>query len=182
MDYQEKTISKKDVYKGNILEVDVLKVLQPDGKETTREVIRHSGGAAIVPISDKNEIYMVKQYRKPVEIELLEIPAGKLDEGEEPIVCARRELKEETGLEAKNMKHLIDLYCAPGYSSEKIYIYVATDLIEGEPCADEGEIISSEKLPIAELLKMIKNNEIIDAKTVVGILLAEKIIKGEIKI
>lgn len=182
MDCEEKTVSKENVFDGNILGVDVLKVLQPDGKQATREVIRHDGGAAIVPISDNGEIYMVRQYRKPVETQLLEIPAGKLDKGEKPIVCASRELKEETGLEAKNMKHLIDLHCAPGYSSEKIYIYVATDLIEGEACADEGEFISTEKHPINDLVKMVVNKEITDAKTVVGILLAEKIIKGEIKL
>ena len=182
MDYEEKTVSKKNVYDGNIIEVDVLKVSQPDGREATREIVRHSGGAAVVPISDKGEVYLVRQYRKPVEIELLEIPAGKLDKGEEPLECAKRELKEETGLEAKKMRHLIDLYCAPGYSSEKVYIYVATELIEGEACADEGEFISTEKIPIHELVKMIINNEITDAKTVAGILLAEKIIKGEIEI
>lgn len=182
MEYEEKTVSKENVFDGNIIGVDVLKVSQPDGKEATREIVRHSGGAAVVPINEKGEVYLVRQYRKPVEAELLEIPAGKLDEGEESLECAKRELKEETGLEAKKIKHLIDLYCAPGYSSEKIYIYAATDLVEGEPCADEGEFITTEKIHINKLVEMVMNNEIPDAKTVVGILLAEKIVKGEIKI
>ncbi|MDQ2086195.1 NUDIX hydrolase [Herbivorax sp. ANBcel31] len=182
MNYEEKTLSKKNVYEGNIIGVDELKVLQPDGKEASRELVKHNGGSAVIPISDDGEIYIVRQYRKPIETESLEIPAGKLDKGENPLICAHRELKEETGLETKNMKHLIDLHCAPGFCNEKIYMYLATDLVEGEACADEGEFISTYKIAINELLKMVMNKEITDAKTIIGILMAEKIIKGEIKI
>ncbi|TYQ18300.1 UNVERIFIED_CONTAM: ADP-ribose pyrophosphatase [Acetivibrio alkalicellulosi] len=177
MKYEEKTVSKENKYSGNIIGVDLLKVLQPDGKEAFREVVTHSGGSAVIPISNNGEIYMVRQFRKPIERESLEIPAGKLDLGEDPLVCAHRELKEETGLETKNMKFLLNIHCAPGFSTEKLYIYAATDLIEGEACADEGEFISTQKIPINELIKMIINNEITDAKSIIGILLADKIIK-----
>jgi ADP-ribose pyrophosphatase len=180
MEYYEKTIGKKHIYSGKILNLDSLEVLLPDGNTSTREIITHPGASVIIPISDNNEVYMVRQFRKPIEKETLELPAGKLDKGEEPIECAKRELMEETGLTAGKVKHLVSVYSTPGFSNEILHIYGAAGLTEGEAHADEDEFISSEKIPIKKLVDMVLNNEISDAKTVIGILLADKVAKGEI--
>ncbi|HOM02532.1 MAG TPA: NUDIX hydrolase [Acetivibrio sp.] len=182
MNYEEKTVSKKRVYDGNIISVESVNVLLPNGKEASRDVVLHPGASVVIPISDNNDVYMVRQFRKPVEKELLELPAGKLDKGEDPEVCARRELKEETGLEADKIKHILSYYSAPGFTNEILHVYAAVGLHEGEACADEDEFISSKKVPINKLVEMVLNNEINDAKTIIGILLAEKIVKGEIKL
>ncbi|MCX7923314.1 MAG: NUDIX hydrolase [Clostridia bacterium] len=180
MNYEEKTLSRKLVYKGGIIDVESQTVLLPDGREASRDVVLHPGASVVIPISEAGELYMVRQYRKPIGKTTLEIPAGKLDAGEDPLVCAQRELKEETGLEAKNIKHLISVHSTPGFSNEVLHMYAATELQEGEACSDEDEFISSEKIKISELIDMVLNHEITDAKTVIGVLLADKIVKGEI--
>lgn len=182
MDYEEKTLWRKPIYEGNIIKIETLGVTLPNGKEATRDLVLHPGASVVVPISDDGQVYMVRQYRKPIEKESLEIPAGKLDKGEDPEVCAYRELKEETGLITKNMKHIISIHSTPGFSNEVLHMYVATDLEEGEACADEDEFISTEKIPVEDLVSRVLNHEITDAKTIIGILLADKIIKGEIKL
>lgn len=180
MEYFEKTLSEKHIYSGKIINVDSLEVLLPDGKKATRDIITHPGASVVVPISDSGEVYMVRQYRKPIEQETLEVPAGKLDPGEEPIECAKRELTEETGLTAKKVKHLVSVYSTPGFSNEILHIYAATELTEGEAHADEDEFISSERIPVNKLVDMVLKHEITDSKTIIGILLADKIVKGEI--
>ncbi len=180
MNYEEKTLSKKPIYKGNIIDVECWNVLLPNGKEATRDVVIHPGASVVIPITDKGEVYLVRQFRKPIDQESLEIPAGKLDKGEDPLACAKRELKEETGLDAKDIQHLIDIHSTPGFSNEVLHMYVAKELYEGEACADEDEFISAEKYPINTLVDMVVKNEITDAKTIIGILMADKIIKGEI--
>lgn len=182
MNFEEKTVSKKEIYKGNIINIEVLKVTLPDGKEATRELVLHPGASVVIPISENNELHMVRQYRKPIEMVTLEIPAGKLDAGEDPQSCAVRELKEETGLTAKNVKHVISIHTTPGFSNEVLHIFAATELNEGEACADHDEFISSEKIGIQKLVEMVLNHEITDSKTIIGILLADKIMKGEIDI
>jgi len=182
MNYEEKTIKREHIYKGNIIKVESLTVTLPNGKEATRDLVIHPGASVVIPIDNNGEIYMVRQYRKPIDKISLEIPAGKLDAGEDPLVCARRELKEETGLTAGNIKHLISIHSTPGFCNEVLHLYVATDLKAGESCADEDEFISTEKYPISELLNMILNHEITDAKTIIGILMADKILKNEIKL
>jgi ADP-ribose pyrophosphatase len=182
MNYEEKTLWRKPIYQGNIIKIESLGVTLPNGKEATRDLVLHPGASVVVPMSEQGELYMVRQYRKPIEKESLEIPAGKLDQGEDPEVCAHRELKEETGLVTKNMKHIISIHSTPGFCNEVLHMYVATDLEEGEACADEDEFISCEKIPVKELVDRVINHEITDAKTIIGILLADKIIKGEMKI
>ena len=182
MNYEEKTLERKQIYEGNIIKVESLTVSLPDGKEASRDIVLHPGASVIIPISENGEIYMVTQYRKPIEKVSLEIPAGKLDKGEDPEVCAKRELKEETGLEAGTIKHLISIHSTPGFCNEVLHLYVAMDLKEGDSCADEDEFISCEKIPANKLLDMVLNHEITDAKTIIGILMADKILKGEIKI
>jgi ADP-ribose pyrophosphatase len=174
MNYEEKTVSERHIYKGNIINVDNLTVALPDG--------RHPGASVVVPLNEKGEVYMVRQFRKPIDAVTLEIPAGKLDPGEEPLVCAKRELKEETGLEAKEIRHLVSIHSTPGFSNEVLHMYSATGLSEGESCADEDEFISTEKYPVADLIDMILNGQITDAKTIIGVLLADKILSGKIDI
>lgn len=182
MDYYEKTIEEKHIYKGNVINVSMQTVILPNGKEATRDIVKHPGAAVIIAISANHEIYLVEQYRKPIDRITLEIPAGKLDEGEEPIECASRELKEETGLESKRIKHIASIHSTPGFSNEILHMFVATELTEGNSNADEDEFISSVKIPIEKTIKMILDGEITDSKTIVGILLADKIIKNEITI
>ena len=182
MNYEEKTISKKHIYTGNIINVEYVTVALPDGRQATRDIITHPGASAVIPINEKGEIYMVRQYRKPIEAVSLEIPAGKLDHGEDPQLCAERELKEETGLSAKNITHLVSVHSTPGFSNEILHLYAATGLNEGESCADEDEFISTEKYTAAQLEDMILKGEITDAKSIIGILLADKIISGKMNI
>lgn len=182
MKYNEKTISSKNIYNGNIIDVNMLKVILPNGREAKRDIVSHPGAAVIIPISKNEEIFMVRQYRKPIEKVSLEVPAGKLDQGEKAEVCARRELKEETGLSADNMKYIISVHSTPGFCDEVLHFFVATGLREGEVCADEDEIISCEKIALSGLLNKVFNNEITDAKTIIGIFFAEKILRDELKI
>lgn len=182
MNYEEKTISEKHIYSGNIIKVELVTVTLPNGRQATRDIVMHPGASAVVPLNEKGELYMVKQYRKPIEAVSLEIPAGKLDYGEDPKFCAERELKEETGLTSKNISHLISVHSTPGFSNEIVHLYAATGLSEGESCADTDEFISAEKFEVSQLVDMILKGEITDAKSIVGILLADKIISGKINI
>lgn len=182
MDYNEKTVSRKSIYNGNIIDVELLTVTLPDGRQATRDIVRHPGASAVVALNDKGEMYMVRQFRKPLEAVSLEIPAGKLDHGEDPLVCASRELKEETGLSAGKIKHIVSVHSTPGFSDEVLHIYAALDLKEGDSCADDDEFISTEKYPVPQLLDMILKGTITDAKTIIGVFLAEKIINGQITV
>lgn len=179
MKYEEKLISKKHIYKGNIINIECQTVELPDGREATRDVVIHPGASVIIPLTEEGELYMVKQYRKPIDSVSLEIPAGKLDNGEDPRVCAERELKEETGLSADDIRHLLSIHSTPGFSNEILHMYLATGLKEGEGCADEDEFITSEKISVEELIKMVMSGEITDAKSIIGILMAERIIKNK---
>lgn len=182
MNHEEKTISTKHIYTGKVINVDLISVTLPNGKEATRDIVSHPGASVVIPINENNELYLVNQFRKPLERDSLEIPAGKLDKGEEPIECARRELKEETGLEAQQIKHIISVHSTPGFSNEILHMYLATGLTEGTACTDEDEFLDVSKLPIKTLIEKVLSHEITDAKTIIGILLADKIIKGEINI
>jgi ADP-ribose pyrophosphatase len=182
MNYEEKTISREAIYKGNIINVENVTVTLPDGREATRDIVLHPGASVIMPLSEDGCLYMVRQFRKPLEAVSLELPAGKLDQGEDPRICAERELREETGLTASNIIHLLSIHTTPGFSNEVIHLYAATGLTEGETCADEDEFISSEKISVERLVDMVLNGGIKDAKTIIGVLMAEKVVKGEINI
>ena len=174
MIFEEKTMKSDKLYEGKILNLRVDTVEIPDKKYSKREIIEHPGGVAIIPVTDDNSIILVKQYRKAVERFLLEIPAGKLELNEEPRETAVRELKEETGLEAKKIEYISEFYTSPGFCNEKIYLFLATDLIEGEPNPDSGEFIETIKYKIEDLVKMVDRGEIIDSKTIIGINFAKK--------
>lgn len=182
MNYEEKTIAEKHIYSGNVINVDLVTVTLPDGRQATRDIITHPGASAVIPLNEKGELYMVRQYRKPIEAVSLEIPAGKLDQGEDPQICAERELKEETGLTASKLTHLVSVHSTPGFSNEVLHLYVATGLSEGESCADMDEFLSTEKYAVTQLEEMVLKGEITDAKSIIGISLADKIINGKINI
>ena len=182
MNYEEKTLSRQHIYKGNIINVELVTVSLPDGRQATRDLIMLPGASAVIPLNEKGEMYMVRQYRKAIDKVSLEIPAGKLDEGEDPRICAERELKEETGLTAGNIAHLVSIHSTPGFSNEILHLYAATDLNEGESCADTDEFISTERYTVEQLENMVLSGEITDAKSIIGILLADKIISGRINI
>lgn len=179
MNYEEKTISIKHIYTGNIINVENVTVSLPDGRQATRDLVLHPGASAVVPLNEKGEITMVRQYRKAIDSVSLEIPAGKLDHAEDPRICAERELKEETGLEAGQITHLVSIHSTPGFSNEVLHLYAATDLKEGESCADEDEFISTEKYHVTQLIDMINQGEITDAKSIIGILMADRIVNGK---
>lgn len=174
MMFEEKTMKSDKIYEGKILNLRVETVELPDKKYSKREIVEHPGGVAVIPITEGGSIILVKQYRKAVEKFLLEIPAGKLEINEEPRVTAIRELKEETGYSTDNMEYLMEFYTSPGFTNEKIYLFLATDLVEGEASPDSGEFIEIEKYDIDLLIKMIERGEITDSKTIIGINLAKK--------
>ena len=162
----EKPISRKEIFDGFIAHLVVDTVTLPNGAEATREVILHNGAVCIVPITKNNEIIMERQFRYPFDEVIWEIPAGKIDKGEnDPVAAARRELLEETGYTAGNLKFIGMYYPSPAILSEKIYMYAATDLTLGEQDLDEDEFLDVVSVPFDTVIDMILNNEIPDGKT-----------------
>jgi ADP-ribose pyrophosphatase len=150
----------------------------PNGKTAKQTWIDHQPTVAIVPVNDKNELLLIKQYRNAVKKDLLEIPAGSLDGKEEsPAVCAQRELAEETGFKAGSLVKLFEGYLLPGYCNEYMYFFLAKDLVHAPLTPDDDEFIETIPVSFAHAQELIKNGEIIDAKTVLGIMLAEKILQ-----
>ncbi len=180
MVFEEKTVSTEDIFKGKIIDVKLHKVLMPDGQTADREIVGHPGGVGIVAVTEDNKIILVKQYRKPLEKAIYEIPAGKLDSDEDIEVGGRRELMEETGAIAKNFEYLGFMYPSPGFTDEITHIYLATELSFGESNPDEDEFLDIEFFDISEVKKMIMNNEICDGKTVIGFFKMMERLKGGI--
>ncbi|MBS3995290.1 MAG: NUDIX hydrolase [Alkaliphilus sp.] len=170
MHVKEKTVHSEMIFEGKIINLRVDTVELPNHKLATREIVEHPGAVAVVPVTEDNKIVMVRQYRKPVEDFLLEIPAGKLDKDELPESCARRELEEETGYKAETLKHLLSFYTSPGFSNEILHIYLGQNLTQGKAHPDEDEYISSEGYSLEELMGMIFNGSIMDSKTIIAIL------------
>ncbi len=168
MVFHETTLSRKEIFKGKIINVHVDKIRTKDGGESFREIVEHPGGVAVVALVN-GKMVLVKQFRKAADKVLLEIPAGKIEKGESPEKTAVRELKEETGYTATRIKHLFTFYSSPGFSSEKIYLYLAENLISGDAEPDENEHVEMVQYDIDTLLKMIEKGEIIDGKTIVAI-------------
>lgn len=173
MDLIEKTLTSDVVYDGKIITVYKDEVELSTGKTSFREVVEHSGGVVIFALCKKDgveKVLMVKQFRYPLKHALLELPAGKLEKGEDPFEAAKRELKEETGYIAEKWQDLGYVFTSPGYSDEKLYLYKAEDLEFVGECPDEGEILIEYEYTIDEIKKMIKNNEITDAKTICAVM------------
>lgn len=178
-DYKEKKISSKKIYEGRIVNLRVDEVVLPDGKKTSREVVEYAGAVAVVPVNEKGELLLVRQYRYAVGETLLEIPAGKIERGEDYASSAARELAEETGYEAGNLKHLISFYSTPGFTNEQIHLFLATELTLKVQDLDEDEFIEVETVNMKKAAEMIMSGEICDAKSVAGILTALKFLEAK---
>lgn len=172
MNLLEKQISSKYVYNGKIINVRIDDAEIPNGEIKKREVVEHPGGVCVVPLTDKNEVLLVKQFRYPYSEIILEVPAGKRDKGsgETPLECGIRELKEETGAAAEDFIFLGELYPSPGYINEIVYMYLAKGLNFSEPEPDDDEFLELERLPLDTVVEMVMSNEIKDAKTQTAIL------------
>lgn len=169
----ETFVSEKSLQKGQIIEMAIRTVRLPNGKEATREVAYHSGAAAVVAVDDELNTYLVYQHRCVLSKISLEIPAGKMDPNEnDPKTCAIRELAEETGIEANNMDLLLKMDSTPGFCTEYVAIYLASDLKHKKSHTDEDEFLGLIKIPLKEAVKRVKSGEICDAKTAIGLLLA----------
>lgn len=176
MDYVEKTVKKNYIYQGKILTLRKDDALTADGKPCIREIIEHSGGACVLYVED-GKILLVRQFRYAYGESIYEIPAGKLDVGEDPAIAAARELEEEAGLKANRLELLYTMYPTPGYTDEKIYIYRAYDCEKVTAHLDEGEFLDVIYIPLEKVKEMLKNGEIKDGKTIIALqayLLAEK--------
>ena len=168
----EKTISVEEIFKGKIIDVTVEQVELINGEHSTREVVHHNGGVCVVPVDDEGNIYMVKQFRYPFKTVLLEVPAGKLEKGEDHRICGIRELKEEIGAEAEKIEYLGCVYPTVAYDTEVIHMYMATGLTFGEQSLDDDEFIDVVKMPLQKAYEMVMANEIPDAKSQTAILKA----------
>ena len=173
---EEKTISSDRIYTGKTISLKVDTVEVPNRGYQKREIVEHNGAVGIVAITSENKVVLVKQYRKAIEKELWEIPAGKIEIGESPKECAIRELKEETGYSAENMKLIHKFYTSAGFSNQKIYIFLAENLIQGERDLDEDEFLEVYEIDKDKVYNMIEKNEIEDAKTSIGMLLIKELI------
>lgn len=166
----ERVLASRRVYDGKVIAVRVDAVELADGRQGQREVVEHVQAVAIVPVLDDGRVLMVRQYRLPAARELLELPAGSLDHGEDPEAAAQRELQEETGYRAASLTRLCGFWVAPGYCTEYIHVFVARGLSESRLDADEDEAIEVEAVPLERLLSAIGDGAIEDAKTMCGLL------------
>lgn len=166
MNFEEKTLDSKVVYEGKVVTVIRDDVEVADGHKSFREVVLHSGGVVIAALKDNNTILLIKQYRYPLKKVNLELPAGKLEIGENPDEACKRELEEETGYQAKQWQSLGFINTTPGICTEKLYLYLAKDLEFIGEHPDEGEILKCEEYNLSEVFKMINSGEINDAKTI----------------
>lgn len=171
--FVEKHIDTKEVYIGKILRYQIDDVLLPNGQKTVRDVVKHPGAVAIVAIDDNGDFVFIRQYRYAIDKIIYEIPAGKLNAGEQPLRCAKRELKEETGFTAKKWEKLGSIFTLPGFCDETIHIFKATGLKKGRTNFDEDEVIETVFLSKEKVLEMIKKGRINDGKTLAGIFLQE---------
>jgi len=174
MTFEEKTLETKRIYEGAIINLRRDKVTVENGT-SYREIIEHNGGAVLAAVTDEGKMVMVRQYRKPAERVMLEVPAGKIDAGETPLETARRELKEETGYTPSKVEYMTEFYPSVGYSEEVLYLYLCTGLTAGETCPDENEALDILEMGIDELYQMVMRAEIRDAKTIVAIMMVRSL-------
>lgn len=176
VELEEVTVDSTEVFAGRLVKLRVDTVRLPDGRQTTREIVVHRGAVTAVPLVDSDEIVMVRQFRQAVGETLLEIPAGTLDPGEDPADCAARELREEIGHQPGRLTLMFRSYLAPGYSSEMLHTFLAENLAPVDARSDDDEFLEVVNIPMDRALAMIRTGEIKDAKTICGILMAQRIL------
>lgn len=167
----EDTLSSQLIYDGRAVKLRVDSVRLSNGRETTREIVEHSDCVAVVVIDENDNTLLVKQFRKPVEKDLLEIPAGGIDSGEAPEAAVRREMREETGYLPRRVERLGGFYASPGYCTEYLHLYLATDLVLDRLEAEDSDSIELEPVPLRRIAGLIASDAICDAKSIAGLLL-----------
>jgi len=173
-----KVLKHTTIFKGRIVTAELDDVEYDSGRKSQREVIRHPGGATALGLFPNNEIFLIRQWRYPFGKEIWELPAGKLEPGEDPLLCARREFEEETGHKAASWTFLTSILTSPGFCDEKLFLYMATDIspLPGGRRLEEGELgMTLHRVPLAEAVAMIQRHEIEDAKSIISILLGAKL-------
>ena len=174
-----KVLRSEKKYAGKVFDLIVDEIEYPSGNKSIREVAVHPGGAVVVPILSNNDIILVKQFRYPIQQYIYELPAGKLNPGEEPVVCAHRELEEETGYTAGKLQLLTSILTTPGFCNERLHIFLGTDLsrsLRGQQLEEGEASLTLEFVSLRRAVGMIETQEIIDGKTICGILLAERML------
>lgn len=164
-------LDTKTVYQGRVFDVRVDNIRLPDGREISLDIVSHSGAVTLVPIDEQGFIWFIRQYRHAAGREILELPAGVIEEDEPPEQCAQRELREETGMAANSLEKLGEFFLAPGYSTEYMYVYLAKGLSPAPLRQDEDEIISTEKIPLKQAYQLAKQGAIQDSKSLAALLL-----------
>ncbi|MBL6009606.1 ADP-ribose pyrophosphatase [Bacillus halotolerans] len=168
---EEKTIAKEQIFSGKVIDLYVEDVELPNGKTSKREIVKHPGAVAVLAVTDEGKIIMVKQFRKPLERTIVEIPAGKLEKGEEPEYTALRELEEETGYTAKKLTKITAFYTSPGFADEIVHVFLAEELsvLEEKRELDEDEFVEVMEVTLGDALKLVESHEVYDAKTAYAI-------------
>ena len=166
----ERTLSSQLIYEGRAVKLRVDTVKMASGRETTREIVEHSDCVAIIAIDADDNVLLVNQFRKPIKKELLEIPAGGIEAGEDPVITVRREMREETGYLPRKVERLGGFYSTPGYCTEYLYLYLATDLIPSQLYAEDTESIKLVRMPVSQIPSLISSSSICDAKSIAGLL------------
>lgn len=179
MHLDEKTISSEKIFEGRVIKLERDTVLLENGEQATREVVLHPGGVCVVPLTPENEVYVVRQFRYPHRRVFLEIPAGKLEYGEDPFEAVQRELLEEVGAVASEYESLGEIVPTPAYDSEVIHMYLARGLTFSEQSLDEDEFLDVEKIALSDLVKMVLDGDIKDSKTQAAILKTYLLLKDE---
>lgn len=167
----EKTLSSKEIYKGKIIQLSLEEVQLPNGKTSEREIVKHPGAVAIIALTADKKLVLVRQYRKPLDMIIYEIPAGKLEAGEQPFACVQRELEEETGYKSDNIQHVQSFYTSPGFADEIVHVYYTDQLEKLEHSAglDEDEFLDVLEVSLEEAQQLIEEKKIYDAKTVYAV-------------
>jgi len=167
---EEKTLSSRLIYEGRAVRLRIDTVRMPSGRETTREIVEHADCVAIIVVDAEDNVLLVSQFRQAVGKRLLEIPAGGIEPGEDPVACVRRELREETGFLPQKVERLGGFYSTPGYGTEYLHLYLATELVPSPLQAEDSESIRLVRVPLAQIPALITSGEICDAKSIAGLL------------